>query len=276
MKRMLGYLIAILIIYASLLVLLRIFENRMIFYPNIPGRLSGDWHPRGMPVEDVWLRTSDSVKLHAWWIAAPDAAFTFVNFHGNAANIANRADIYLVLRSVPANVLAVEYRGYGKSEGKPDEQGIYLDAQAAYEFLVKERGIAPGRIISIGQSLGTAVATDLASTREVAALVLEAPFASTASIARRVFPFLPGAGRVAKSKFETGKKLASLHVPVLVFHCKDDPVIPFAAGEEVFQMAREPKTFVPISGFCHEEAALLAPDVYLAKLREFLAALPTK
>jgi len=145
MKRMFGYLLAILIVYVGLLVLLRVFENRLIFFPDIPGRLIGDWQPRGLPVEDVWLHAADGVKLHAWWIAAPGAEFTFVAFHGNAANIANRADIYEFLRSVPANVLAVEYRGYGKSEGTPTEAGLYLDAQAAYEYLVKDRAVPPGR-----------------------------------------------------------------------------------------------------------------------------------
>jgi hypothetical protein len=276
MKRVLEYLVVILITYVSLLVVLRIFENRLIYFPDTPGRLDGDWHPRALPVEDVWLPTADGVKLHAWWIAAPGAEFTFVAFHGNAANIANRADMYQVLRSVPANVLAVEYRGYGKSEGKPYEAGLYLDAQAAYEYLLKERSIAPRRIVAIGHSLGTAVATDLASQREVGGLVLEAPFASGAAVARRVYPFLPGLGAVLKTKFETGKKLAQVRAPVLVMHCKDDPVIPFAVGEEVFRMAREPKTFVQMPGFCHEEAALMAPEVYLAKLREFLAAIPTQ
>jgi fermentation-respiration switch protein FrsA (DUF1100 family) len=274
MKRMLGYLFAILITYAGLLVVLRIFENRLIFFPDIPGRLSGDWQPHGLPVEDVWLHAADGVRLHAWWIAAPGAEFTFVAFHGNAANIANRADIYDFLRSVPANVLAVEYRGYGKSEGKPDEAGLYLDAQAAYEYLVKDRGVPPGRIVAIGHSLGTAVATDLASKREVGGLVLEAPFVSGAAVARRVYPFLPGLGAVLKTKFETGKKLAQVRAPVLVVHCKDDPVIPFAMGEEVFRLAREPKSFLRIEGMCHEEASLIAPEIYRAKLREFLAAIP--
>jgi hypothetical protein len=274
MKRMLGYLFAILITYVGLLVVLRIFENRLIFFPDIPGRLSGDWQPHGLPVEDVWLHAADGVKLHAWWIAAPDAEFTFVAFHGNAANIANRADIYDFLRSVPANVLAVEYRGYGKSEGKPDEAGLYLDAQAAYEYLLKERGIVPRRVVPIGHSLGTAVAADLASHHQVAGLVLEAPFPSGAAVARRVYPFLPGLSSVLKSKFETGKKLAQIRAPVLVVHCKDDPVIPFALGENVFRAANEPKSFLRIDGYCHEEACLIAPEIYRAKLREFLAAIP--
>jgi fermentation-respiration switch protein FrsA (DUF1100 family) len=274
MKRMLGYLVAILITYLCLLVVLRVFENRLIFFPDIPGRLSGDWQPHGLPVEDVWLRTADGVKLHAWWIAASGAEFTFVAFHGNAANIANRADIYQFLRSVPANVLAVEYRGYGKSEGKPDETGLYLDAQAAYEYLVRDRGVPPGRVVAIGHSLGTAVAADLASNHQVAGLVLEAPFPSGAAVAKRVYPFLPGLGAVLKSKFETGKKLAQVRAPVLVVHCKDDPVIPFALGENVFRAANEPKSFLRVEGICHEEASLIAPEVYLAKLREFLAAIP--
>jgi len=273
MKRMLGYLVAILIVYASLLVLLRIFENRLIFFPDIPGRLSGDWQPRGLPVEDAWLHAADGVKLHAWWIAAPGAEFTFVAFHGNAANIANRADIYEFLRSVPANVLAVEYRGYGKSEGIPDEAGLYLDAQAAYEYLVKVRAVPPGRIVAIGHSLGTAVAVDLASQREVGGLVLEAPFPSGAAVARRVYPFLPGLGSVVKSKFETGKKLAQIRAPVLIIHCTSDPVIPFSLGENVFRAANEPKSFLRVEGVCHEEACLIAPEIYRAKLREFLARL---
>lgn len=276
MKRVLEYVVAFLLIYVGLLALLRIFENRLIFFPDIPGRLSGDWQPHGLPVEDVWLHTSEGVKLHAWWIAGPGAEFTFVAFHGNAANIANRAEIYDLLWRVPANVLAVEYRGYGKSEGKPDEAGLYLDAQAAYEYLLKERGIAPWRIVVVGHSLGTAVAADLASKREVGGVVLEAPFASGAAVARRVYPFLPGLGWAVKSKFETSKKLAQVRAPLLVVHCTNDPVIPFALGEEVFRAAREPKTFLRIDGYCHEEASLIAPEIYQEKLREFLAALPRK
>ena len=274
MKRVLGYLVAILIVYLGLLVLLRIFEDRLIFFPDVPGRLSGDWQPHGLPLEDAWLRTADGVKLHAWWISAPGAEFTFVAFHGNAANIANRADIYEFLRSVPVNVLAVEYRGYGKSEGTPAETGLYLDAQAAYEYLVKDRAVPPGRIVAIGHSLGTAVAADLASNRQLAGLVLEAPFPSGAAVARRVYPFLPGLGSVVKSKFETGKKLAQVRAPVLIVHCISDPVIPFSLGENVFRAANEPKSFLRIEGICHEEASLIAPEIYRAKLREFLAAIP--
>ena len=272
---MTGYLIAFLVAYAAILILFTLFEKSFIFFPNFPpGRLSGDWKPAGLPVEDVYLQATDGVKLHAWWIPAAGAQFTFVTFHGNAGNITHRADVDSFLLSVPVNVLAVEYRGYGRSEGSPDEQGLYRDAEAAYDYLVGQRGLAPRTIVPFGQSLGTAVAADLASKREVGALVLEAPFASSRAVARRVYPFLPGLGLLIRTKFETSEKLARVRAPVLVVHCARDPVLSYALGEEVFRLAREPKQFFRVEDYCHEEASLVAPDAYRVKLREFLGSLP--
>jgi fermentation-respiration switch protein FrsA (DUF1100 family) len=256
--------------YLAILVLFRIFENRFIYFPNYPGRLTGDWRPAGLAVEDVWLRTADNVKLHAWWIAGKGAEFTFLAFHGNAANVPNRADIYRFLSSVPANVLALEYRGYGRSEGAPSEAGLYRDAEAAYNYLVGERGIPPNRIIAFGGSLGTVVAADLAAKLPVGGVVLEAPFPSAKAVARRMYPFVPGLGFVARSKFDTAAKLARIHVPILVVHCALDPTLPFAFGEQVYRLAGEPKFFLRVEGQCHEEAALSAPVEYRAQLVAFL------
>lgn len=166
--RLLNFLLTLLIGYFIVLALIRVFEARLIFFPDYPDRLDGNWHPRGLPVEDVWLTAADGVKLHAWRIPSPGARFTFLAFHGNASNIANRAAIYEFLHDSPANVFAVEYRGYGRSEGKPSEAGIYRDAEAAYEYLLNTKGISTETIISFGQSLGTAVATHLAAHRAVA------------------------------------------------------------------------------------------------------------
>ena len=166
--------------YSSILLLVWLFGDRLIYFPNYPGRLSGDWHPEDLPIQDTWLRTADGVKLHSWWIPAEGAQFTFLVFHGNAANIANRADLYRFLRNLPANVFAVEYRGYGRSEGHPNENGLYQDAVAAWEYAVRNLGISPNRLIAFGASMGTAVAVDLAAKRDVAGVVLVAPFASSA------------------------------------------------------------------------------------------------
>jgi fermentation-respiration switch protein FrsA (DUF1100 family) len=260
-----GYLVA--------LIALRLFESHLVFFPDVPGRLDGDWNPPELSVEDVWLNTSDGVKLHAWWIPAKNAHFTFLAFHGNAANIANRADIYRFLAATPANVLAVEYRGYGKSEGSPSEAGVYRDAQAGYQYLVTQRGIPPEQIISYGQSLGTAAATDLASQKDVAGLILEAPFPSASVVARQSFWFLPGVSLLTYGQFDTGKKIQQVKAPVMIVHCTEDPVIPFTMGQAVYQAARSPKTFVEINAQCHEEASIYSPARYRRALTAFLASL---
>jgi fermentation-respiration switch protein FrsA (DUF1100 family) len=264
----------ILIAYVLMLLLARIFEGRLIFFPDYGGRLTGDWHPKGLPIEDVWVTTQDGMKLHAWWIPNPRADFTFIAFHGNAGNITNRADIYRFLAELPVNVFAVEYRGYGRSEGTPSEAGLYLDAQAAYDYLVHERGIAASRLVAFGQSLGTAVAVDLATRRPLAGIVLEAPFPSVRAVTSRVYPFLPGLGLVAKSKFNIGDKLARTHPPVMITQCSQDPVIAPALGQEVYRLAVEPKSFLQVEGSCHEEVSQLAPKLYREHLLAFIKGLP--
>jgi hypothetical protein len=268
---LLGYLAALLIAYGLILLAARLFEKKIIFFPDYPGRLDGDWHPNALPVEDVWISTGDGVKLHAWWIPNPSAKFTFLAFHGNASNIAGRAEVYRFLSQLPANVLAIEYRGYGRSEGTPSETGLYLDAQAGYDYALNTLNIPPERIISFGQSLGTAVAVDLAARRHVAGVVLEAPFPSTWAVARRVYPYLPGVGLVAKSKFNTAEKIERIHAPVLIVHCVQDPVIAYSLGEQVYQRALSPKFFLRIDGVCHEEASLIAPARYRQQLLDFLS-----
>jgi len=257
-------------IYLALVVLLLVFEKRIVFLPNLPGRLTGDWNPPGLPVEDAWLTASDGTRIHSWWIPARDAEFTFVMFHGNAANLPNRAEIYQFFHSLPANVLAVEYRGYGKSEGSPSEAGICLDARAAYDHLTGERGIAPQRIIGFGASLGSAAAADLAAERAVGGVVLEAPFPSAPAVARRAYPFLPGLGSLMRTRLDTAAKLARIHVPLLILHCTHDPVIAIAFGEATFAAANEPKQFVRIDGACHEDASLVDPEAYRSALTQFL------
>ena len=237
------FLLYLLIAYLILLVSLRLIEHRMVFFPNYPGRLEGNWHPHSLAPEDVWLTTSDGIKLHGWWIASPGAKFTFLAFHGNASNIANRAPTYEFLRELPANVLALEYRGYGHSEGAPSEAGIYRDADAGYEYLMNTKHVEPSTIISFGQSLGTAVATDLASRHTVGALILEAPFPSGSRVANRIFWFLPGLSVLVHSQFDTKTKVKEVHAPVLVVHCTQDPVLPFEFGQEVYEAANSPKQF---------------------------------
>jgi uncharacterized protein len=258
------------IAYLALLLLARLFESRLVFFPQLPGRLAGEWKPAGLPVEDVWLLASDGVKLHCWWIPAQDAKFTFLAFHGNAGNIALRADVYRFLHRTPANVLAVEYRGYGRSEGAPSEAGLYRDAAAGYQHLVHIRGMAPKTIISFGQSLGSAIASHLAANYEVGGLVLEAPFPSLSAVARRVFWFLPGIELTVATQFRTRQQLARIKRATLVVHCLEDPVIPPDLQEQVYDAAKPPKFVLRVPGRCHEETSLIAPAQYRLTLQAFL------
>ncbi len=196
--------------------------------------------------------------------------FESLAFHGNASNIANRAPIYEFLRSTHANVFALEYRGYGHSEGKPSQPGVYRDAEAAYEYLVNTKGTDPKAIICFGQSFGTAVATHLAAHRQVAGVVLEAPFPSASRVARKVFWFLPGVSLLVHGQLDTQAWLKEIRAPVLIVHCSQDPVIPFQFGQEVYDAALPPKHFLQINGYCHEESSVMAPTQYRTALQEFL------
>ncbi len=273
LKRSSMFLVYMFLAYVVLLIVMRLFESRMIFFPNYPSHLEGDWHPRALSPEDVWLTASDNTKLHAWWISNPEAKFTVLAFHGNASNIANREATYEFLRDTPANVLALEYRGYGHSEGKPSESGLYLDAEAGYEFLINKKRLAPNSIISFGQSLGTTVAADLAAHRKVGGLILEAPLPSASRATRKMFWFLPGLSLLVHSQFNTIAKLKKVTAPVMVVQCTHDPVLPFQFGQEVYSVAPSPKRFLRIEGECHEESSLIAPGEYRSALREFLASL---
>jgi fermentation-respiration switch protein FrsA (DUF1100 family) len=276
--------------YLAVLILLLVFERRLVFFPQIPGRLSGDWSPQALGQEDIWLTAADGVRLHAWWIPAKAGSGsggnlpTFLCFHGNAANMAWRADVYRFLRDLPANVLALEYRGYGRSEGTASEAGIYADAEAAYSYLLRQQGIPPARVIVFGQSLGTAVAAHLAANHAVGGIVLEAPFPSARALAQGIYWFVPGLSWLIRSRFAISAELAraarvqpgGASPPLLVMHCTQDPVIPFSFGKEVFDAAPEPKWFLPIEGQCHEEATLMDPLAVRRELVRFAGAVAAK
>ena len=247
------------------------FEKRLIYFPM----RAFDATPQGLGLkhEDVTLRAEDGVRLHAWYLPVEGSRLTLLVCHGNAGNISHRLDRALLLQSrLRVESLLFDYRGYGRSEGSPDEDGTYRDARAAYRWLVA-RGVGPERIVIFGESLGSAVAMQLALEVEARALVLESPFASVPEMARAVYPFLP-LWPFVKTRYDNVGKASRLKMPLLVLHGDRDEVVPFAQGRRVFEAAPEPKRFFAIPGASHNDTYYVGGEAYWRALGEFLDGLP--
>jgi fermentation-respiration switch protein FrsA (DUF1100 family) len=248
--------------------MLQRFVDRFVYFPmRYP---DGDWNSqRRAGGEDLWLTSNDGVHLNAWFFPLRDAKFVTLFLHGNAGNVTHRVDHAQALKQAGSAVVVPDYRGYGKSEGRPTESGLYQDADAAYEELTR-RGYASDQIILHGESLGTAVATELASRRRCAALILESPLASLSRMAGQVVPVL---GPVLARGFNTERTVGKIHFPLLVIHGDADEIVPFSQGWAVFERANEPKTFWSVAGARHNDLLYVAGAEYVPRLRAFYASL---
>lgn len=244
----------------------------MIFYPvRTLEATPQEW---GMAYEDVILATEDGIELHGWYIPAPQANGTLLFLHGNAGNISHRRDSIAIFRRLGLDVFIFDYRGYGRSQGRPDEIGLYRDAQAAWRYLTQTREVAARDIVVFGRSLGGAVAAHLVAREPARALILESTFSSARDFARQVLPLLSRLVTV-RYDFDTTGQMQAVNCPVLVLHSPDDEIMPYALGERVFQAAREPKRFVRLRGD-HNSGFLLSQPAYERALGDFLASLSTE
>jgi len=251
--------------------LLLVFEKHLIYFPTRAHEVT----PAGLGLasEEVELRAEDGVRLHGWFLPVKGSRLTVLVCHGNGGNVSHRLDRVLLMQSrLNVDTLLFDYRGYGESEGSPDEQGTYRDARAAYRWLVAH-GHGPERVVLFGESLGSAVALQLALEVEARALVLESPFASVPEMARAVYPFLP-LWPFVRTRYDNVAKVARLRMPLLVMHGERDEVVPFAQGRRVFDKAPEPKRFFAIPGASHNDTYVVGGEPYWRALREFLEGLP--
>lgn len=248
--------------------ILRLAAQGAVFHPAAYPRGDWSWGPAA-GAADVWLHTSDAVRLHGWFFAPPEATLTTLFLHGNAGNLTHRRSHIEALQAAGSEVLIVDYRGYGKSEGSPSETGLYRDAEAAYEWLLSQ-GRDPNRIVIHGESLGTAVAARLAAARPAAGMVLEAPFPSARAVAARVIPWI---GPLLVSGFETEQLVGSISCPILVIHGDRDRVIPFDLGLQVFKTVNQPKSLWKVQGAGHNDLVVQAGPDYGERLRRFYSEL---
>ncbi|MFH2202098.1 MAG: alpha/beta hydrolase [Elusimicrobiota bacterium] len=269
---------------------LRWFERANLYFPSAEHYA----HPGAyaFPYEEVWLTSADGVRLHAWFIdaekentsryalndpplppveplkSASAAPPVIVFFHGNGGNISHRLQKLRILRGMGLSVLLFDYRGYGKSAGRPSELGTYLDGLAAVEYLTRDRGIPLARLAYHGESLGCAIALETALKRPPRALILDSAFTSTADMARIIFPFLP-VDLLIRYRYDNLGKIADLKAPVLFLHSEEDDIVPYAMGRRLFAAAPEAKSFVAMRGD-HNEGFLDTP-YYGKEIRQFLS-----
>ncbi|MDP7147268.1 MAG: alpha/beta hydrolase [Nitrospinaceae bacterium] len=264
--QMAGMIVLFLALYGVFLVSC---ERRIIYHPHkYP---EGNWNSSSSSVsrEDVHFTASDGVRLHGWYIPSAGAKATLLWFHGNAGNITHRLGNIEMLKPLNLNIFIFDYRGYGKSEGEPDEKGIYSDSQAAYDWLVKVKNILPGEIILFGRSLGGICAVEVASGNPAAGLILESVFPSAGKMAEKIFPVLPLGGAI-KSRFDAISKVPDLKLPKLFIHGTQDEIVPYKLGRELFSVAADPKEFYDIQGAGHNDTFLIGGAGYFNALGQFI------
>ena len=233
--------------YLLLVVFVYLKQGSMLYLPDLPGReLDATPEAIGLDFEDVTLRASDGVNSHGWFVPG-DTSRVVLYFHGNDGNISHRLYSIKEWHDLGFSVFIIDYRGYGQSDGKPTEQGLYRDGRAAWRYLTDDRGIAPDDIIIFGRSLGGSVASWIAAREKPAALIVESSFTSVPDVGQSAYPWLP-VRWLSRFKHPTRDHVAMTTRPVLVVHSRDDELIPFQHGEAIFEAANEPKSFLEIRG----------------------------
>ena len=248
----------------------------LLFYAAQPGivfhpiedlaETPSDW---GMEFEDVHLESEDGIRLHGWYIPAPNAGRVLVFLHGNAGNISHRRDPLRIFHDLGLDVFIVDYRGFGRSQGQPSEEGLYMDAFSAWHYLTEQRGIEAQDIVVFGRSLGGAVAAQLASRVKPAAVIIESSFSSAADASRLIYPLLSPIV-LLRYHFLAADHLARADTPILIMHSPADRIVPIGLGRHLYQRAPEPKRFVELSGG-HNDGFLRSMPYYAHELAAFLA-----
>ncbi|NLY01822.1 MAG: alpha/beta hydrolase [Rhodopirellula sp.] len=255
--------------YIAMMGIMMVFEESLLFFPaRYPAGES--WEPPGLGFEDAWFSAADGTKLHGWYVPHDEARAVILFCHGNAGNITHRAEILRELHDrAGVAVLCFDYRGYGRSEGKPKEAGIYADARAARAWLANRTGVGEREIVVMGRSLGGAAAVELAAGDGAKGLVLESTFSSVPDVAASIYPWLP-VRLLVRNRFDAVGKISRYHGPLLQSHSEDDEIVPYSLGRKLFDASNQPKEFIILRGLGHNDPQT---PVYYEKLVAFLDAL---
>ncbi len=252
--------------YLLILLLMMWLETTLLFprWAIAPG----DWHPDGLVYEDVCFTSSDGTRLHGWYFEQPGATIHVLYCHGNGEDVAALGDYMDTLRARHGiSLFAFDFRGYGRSEGRPAETGIIADARAAQLWLAERAGVAPQDIVLWGRSIGGAIAVQVAANWGARAMILERTFTSLPDVAAHHYWWLP-VRRLLKNRFDSRRWIAAFHGPLLQSHGTADEVVPFEFGRQLFEAAAaSPKQFVAMSGVTHNGPS---DQDYYTELQRFL------
>jgi uncharacterized protein len=244
------------LLYATVLSAMYLLQRDLQYIPALRDPTP---HEAGLSgVDRIALPTPDGETLVLWFSKPAPGRPVILFFHGNAGAMPDRADRLAFYQSRGFGAAFLSYRGYGGSTGQPSETGLLTDAQAAYDFL-RTKGIPPDQIVLVGESLGTGVAVQTAARNPAAAVVLEAPYSAAVDVARARYPWAP-VGILMKDQFRSRDHIAAIRAPLLILHGETDQVIPFGFGKRLFEVARDPKTFLSLGPTGHE--ALFDPKTW--------------
>lgn len=268
MKMILWILILLAGLYLIILALFFSFQSRLVYFPSA----SVDVTPKqvGLVYEDVHFKTEDNLLLHGWFIPAEHARATLLFCHGNAGNISQRVESIKQFHDLSLNVFIFDYRGYGNSQGQPSEKGTYKDAQAAWEYITKNKGIKDGELITFGRSLGGPIAAWLALNNNPLGLIIESSFTSIPELGAELYPYF-FVKYLSRIKYPTKEYVKEVESPVLVGHSTRDTLIPFHHGKRIFDAAREPKYWMEMMGD-HNIGFLETGDKYMEEIDKFIQA----
>lgn len=251
--------------YLGLIAIMYMMQRTLMYFPDRLHTAPAD--AEFSQAKEVTLTAADGTRVLAWTVPPQPGKPVVVYFHGNGGSLQHRVPRFQPLVADGTGLVALSYRGYGGSQGSPSEEGLLADARAAYDFARKTYPDA--RIVLWGESLGTGVATAIAAEKDIAALVLEAPYTSTLDIAQAHYPFIP-VRWLMKDQFHSDARIGKVRAPILILHGDRDSVIPIAFGERLYALAPEPKEFMRFAGGDHEDldrfGALQAAQDFLAKL----------
>jgi fermentation-respiration switch protein FrsA (DUF1100 family) len=255
-------------VLALFTVLLAGCENSIIYHPEKYPVGLWDTSKMPLPVQDVWFKAADGVKLHGWYIPSEEAVATLLFFHGNAGNITHRLENIFFLHHLKLNVFIFDYRGFGRSEGDPDEEGIQLDSQAAYDTVLTQPGVSVDSLFVFGRSLGGVFAAYTASKNPAAGLILESTFTNAVDMADKMMPIIPS--WYISAELNTQGYVAQLKIPKLFIHGTSDTIIPFTLGRELYKAAPQPKEFYSIVGAGHNNTWRVGGKEYFDTIKAFI------